>query len=358
MTMLRSLMTETTLEDSADVSDQEDSLFSQLKREHSLALKAIKAHHVDKIHRVTDIPSERADFLGRHLLAEFKIIPEKISSSEFQTNPVEFFKNMLLEAAKAAEATILGSHASQTQAGDVWGIVVIEESHFSLHYRKAQNFLAIDVFTCGLIKLKSAITYIESALGISPYDQVEFKRGIYQADDKRFLEGIALPHPENESSYHFFKHKNQRLSLGQHVISEFYGCHVDRINNADFVLKAFNEGLTAGGARKDGRFTFVHQFSPQGISAVVCGEDFHLTIHDWPEHGYGAIDVCAFGEKIHLLQVMKEIAEFFQAERTSQYAIPRGSYRFDKKLLQPVFKEYLFDMADSPKSQPTPRLLT
>lgn len=342
LSMLQRAAITKALREQSDRAVETHPLFSQLKRENELGVAAIKAIHGQKILGGNPVAMNAAGYLGRHVLAEFKIDPEGVFHQVIANaaHPEKIILDILIGGANAAKATILGHHSGQTQAEDIWAIVVIQESHFSLHYRKQENFIAVDAFTCGEIDLEASIEYIQDKIKTFAYDTIEFKRGVYQNQDERFLKGVAAL-CDDVDTLHFFKPKFIQSALGQHVIAEFYVCDVDRVNSVDLVLRAFHEGLDEAGAIAADRFTFVHKFSPQGVSAVVCGEDFHLTIHDWPEHGYAAIDLCVFGNKIHLDAVMKKLISLFQSEQVSQQVIPRGAYRFDKKLLKPVFNEYL-----------------
>lgn len=40
----------------------------------------------------------------------------------------------------------------------------------------------------------------------------------------------------------------------------------------------------------------LHKFSPQGITGVAVLSESHITVHTWPEAGYGAFDVFMCGE--------------------------------------------------------------
>ena len=56
----------------------------------------------------------------------------------------------LREAALAAGATILHSHFHHfTPNGGVSGVVVLAESHISIHTWPERNFAAVDIFMCG-----------------------------------------------------------------------------------------------------------------------------------------------------------------------------------------------------------------
>jgi S-adenosylmethionine decarboxylase len=39
----------------------------------------------------------------------------------------------------------------------------------------------------------------------------------------------------------------------------------------------------------------VHKFSPAGLSGVAVLAESHITVHTWPEEGYGAFDIFMCG---------------------------------------------------------------
>ena len=64
-------------------------------------------------------------------------------------------KTALAAAAQAAEATILTEHFHTFGgAGGVTGVLLLAESHISIHTWPEHRFAAIDAFICGGMKLK------------------------------------------------------------------------------------------------------------------------------------------------------------------------------------------------------------
>lgn len=58
-------------------------------------------------------------------------------------------ESVMLCAAKAAKATVIDSIFHRFQPHGVSGIVVIGESHLSIHTWPEYKYAAVDVFTCG-----------------------------------------------------------------------------------------------------------------------------------------------------------------------------------------------------------------
>ena len=49
-----------------------------------------------------------------------------------------------------------------------------------------------------------------------------------------------------------------------------------------------------------------HKFSPQGVSGVAILAESHISVHTWPEIGYGAFDVfmCGDAEQMNAVGVL------------------------------------------------------
>ncbi len=80
--------------------------------------------------------------LGRHLLGE-------LIGCKVKLDGVPFIKSSMEEAAIHANATIIESVFHQFSPHGVSGVVVIAESHLTIHTWPELNYAAVDVFTCG-----------------------------------------------------------------------------------------------------------------------------------------------------------------------------------------------------------------
>jgi S-adenosylmethionine decarboxylase len=84
----------------------------------------------------------------------------------------------LCEAAIAAGATILHSHFHHfTPNGGVSGVVVLAESHISIHTWPERDFAAIDIFMCGACDPRDSIPVIEAAFRPARIQLDEQRRG-------------------------------------------------------------------------------------------------------------------------------------------------------------------------------------
>jgi S-adenosylmethionine decarboxylase len=96
---------------------------------------------------------------GAHLLADFYGVPAALLTD------VESIDRLLRAGAEAAGARILHSHFHSfgDQAG-VTGVVLLAESHISIHTWPECGFAAADIFMCGAAQPQLALQVIEHAL--------------------------------------------------------------------------------------------------------------------------------------------------------------------------------------------------
>jgi S-adenosylmethionine decarboxylase len=85
----------------------------------------------------------------------------------------------LREAAETAGATILHSHFHHfSPTGGVSGVVVLAESHISIHTWPERHFAAIDIFMCGSCDPCDAMPVLKSAFRPASVVLSEQRRGI------------------------------------------------------------------------------------------------------------------------------------------------------------------------------------
>jgi S-adenosylmethionine decarboxylase len=96
---------------------------------------------------------------GIHALADLNgIAAEKLCSCEA-------LEQLLRAAAEAAHAHVLHSHFHGFGEGlGVTGVVLLAESHISIHTWPECGFAAADIFMCGSAQPELALTIIEQAL--------------------------------------------------------------------------------------------------------------------------------------------------------------------------------------------------
>ena len=112
--------------------------------------------------------------LGRHLLLElFECDFDAISN-------LEAVKSTLVEAAKRAHATIVDVVFHEFNPFGISGVVVIAESHLSIHTWPEYRYAAVDIFSCGdLLKPEVAANYLVEQFAAERTSVVEMQRGMF-----------------------------------------------------------------------------------------------------------------------------------------------------------------------------------
>ena len=102
---------------------------------------------------------DRSFALGRQLTIEYyDCDPVKLLSKSFM-------ETALVKAAQDSNATIISSSFHNFEPQGVSGVVIIAESHFTVHAWPEHNYAAVDIFTCGdSIDLEKAIDSIKESL--------------------------------------------------------------------------------------------------------------------------------------------------------------------------------------------------
>lgn len=109
-------------------------------------------------------------FAGTHLLVD-------LWGARNLSDP-ELIDEVLREAAERAGATILHSHFHHfTPNGGVSGVVVLAESHISIHTWPEREFAAVDIFMCGACDPHDAVPVLRAAFKPDRVDLNEERRG-------------------------------------------------------------------------------------------------------------------------------------------------------------------------------------
>lgn len=106
-----------------------------------------------------------------------------------------------------------------------------------------------------------------------------------------------------EREDHFIR-KNGKVFAGIHLIIEVIeGTGLD---DEDRIERAFRDCVERCGATL--LHIHTHKFSPQGVSGVAVLAESHISVHTWPEIGYGAFDVfmCGDADPWHAVEVLRQ----------------------------------------------------
>ncbi len=110
--------------------------------------------------------------LGRHILVEaYDCDPSALDD-------ILGLERSMKEAAEAAGATVVESAFRKFEPHGVSGVLVISESHLTIHTWPEFGYAAIDLFTCGCnADPWKAFERLSSSLGSSRTTSIEILRG-------------------------------------------------------------------------------------------------------------------------------------------------------------------------------------
>ena len=117
--------------------------------------------------------------LGNHIIAEVYDVPD------YLTTNCDILERLLIKAAIDAKATVLHSYFHKfgmkdcdDPNGGVTGVVVLSESHISVHSWPEHQYMAIDIFMCGDSEPWKVIEALENE-GLYNMNVKKFARGVY-----------------------------------------------------------------------------------------------------------------------------------------------------------------------------------
>lgn len=88
-------------------------------------------------------PTQLTLALGDHYIVEL------VDCDPATLEQVATVENILLDAAKQSHATVIDSQFKQFEPAGVSGVILIAESHFTIHTWPEHAYAAVDIFTCG-----------------------------------------------------------------------------------------------------------------------------------------------------------------------------------------------------------------
>lgn len=112
------------------------------------------------------------DTIGRHVIAELW------ECNEDKLNDIDFIEKLFVDAALKAGAEVREVAFHKFAPQGVSGVVIISESHLTIHSFPEHGYASIDVYTCGdRIDPNVAADYIAEALDAKSIERVELPRG-------------------------------------------------------------------------------------------------------------------------------------------------------------------------------------
>jgi S-adenosylmethionine decarboxylase len=111
--------------------------------------------------------------LGKHLLLELKDCDAEL------LNDMEYLREALSSVALSIGATVIKDSFYQFSPQGISGVVIIAESHISIHTWPEFCYAAVDVFTCGeVIQPARAVKPLAEKLKAKSTSYLELKRGL------------------------------------------------------------------------------------------------------------------------------------------------------------------------------------
>ena len=116
--------------------------------------------------------------IGFHYVVEAAGCDEKILQD------ADRIRQIFLEAAKAGSMEVKASYFFKFSPTGVSGMIIVAESHISIHTWPEKRYAAIDVYTCGeTADPETAVDYILDAIKAEYAHVSEIKRGIEEEDN-------------------------------------------------------------------------------------------------------------------------------------------------------------------------------
>ena len=103
---------------------------------------------------------------------------------------------------------------------------------------------------------------------------------------------VPMPAVLDDARDDHFIRRDGAVFAGTHLIIEVVNGH--GLDDEGRIATAFRDCVAACGATL--LHIHTHKFSPQGVSGVAVLAESHISVHTWPEIGYGAFDVFMCGD--------------------------------------------------------------
>ena len=117
--------------------------------------------------------------LGRHLIVEY------CDCDKQKLDDLPYLEEHMNEAVRQSGATIVRSTFHRYNPQGVSGVVIIAESHLSIHSWPEYGYAAVDFFTCGnTVDPHKAAEYMKKMLASSDMNVTELKRGMPSDNDE------------------------------------------------------------------------------------------------------------------------------------------------------------------------------
>ncbi|MDB4974771.1 MAG: S-adenosylmethionine decarboxylase proenzyme [Myxococcaceae bacterium] len=126
---------------------------------------------------------------GTHLLVECR------GCDAARLNDAVGLEAALRAAAARMDANVVTAAFHRFAPQGVTGMLLLEESHISIHTWPEHGYAAIDLYTCGERDVELAMPVLRAALLAERVDQLRVERGCLSESDQPALHVVASPAP-------------------------------------------------------------------------------------------------------------------------------------------------------------------
>ncbi len=120
---------------------------------------------------------------GRHVLADFRGCDRAALADRGA------LEALMRRAAESCGATVLGACFRRFQPTGVSGVVIIAESHLSIHTWPDEGFASADFYTCGEVRPEAAVEVLRAGLAAASAEVLAVDRGRPEGRSIRVVEG-------------------------------------------------------------------------------------------------------------------------------------------------------------------------
>jgi len=158
----------------------------------------------------------RRNFLGRHVIAELH------GCDAHLLDDAEFIKNILLKSARDTKVTVVDYVVRKFEPQGVSVVVIISESHITIHTWPELKYAALDFYTCGKEDPENAVREIARALKTKNLIMVKANRGSIKKIKKVIQELNSSPDQIDATTEEKYYYIEIDREIGEPYIRELY----------------------------------------------------------------------------------------------------------------------------------------
>jgi S-adenosylmethionine decarboxylase proenzyme len=129
------------------------------------------------------------DTFARHLLVELHDCDRSL------LNDIEHVRQLMRQAVEVAGAHVVAEVFHPYSPHGVTGVIVIEESHLSVHTWPEAGYAAVDFYTCGEVKPGIAAAVLREGLRARSAHMLEVQRGLPEAQGALCVTPVSVTKP-------------------------------------------------------------------------------------------------------------------------------------------------------------------